>query len=135
VPWVNDQPRARKPPLVVWLNMLVWTGLDANRDTPSIMILRARLVAASLALVMIASTFWIGCVLRDRQLGLIAAAVLGTMVLFQVQGRMASYDIHVCAWSTLAVAAALWAMLPFSSEKAPWLRFAFGWLLASLALG
>ncbi len=49
-------------------------------------------------------------------MGLIAAGVAGTLpFLFQIQARMASYDIHMVAWATLSAAAGLWAWQPFSA--------------------
>src|SRR5438045_7106973 len=79
------------------------------------------------------TTYWIGrSILPDsNRFGLMAALILGTMLLTQQQARMASYDMHLAAWGTLSVAAAMWAMRADQGNN----RRSLGcWAFAALAL-
>ena len=55
-PSMRGRPRIRKPPMVIWLHMLSWTGLDADTVDPAVLTTRARLVAWSLGLMGVLST-------------------------------------------------------------------------------
>lgn len=144
-PTQNGDLRVRKPPLLVWADMLAWTGLDPRTASIETIMLRARLATAALAVVMILSTYWIGRTLGDRPgvdergiaepvpggdghaWGLLAALICGTMMLTQQQARMASYDMHLAAWSALAVAAGVAAVgSQASARRRLWLWIASG---------
>ena len=129
VPSWNGAPRVNKPPLVVWMNLLAWTGLPADADVDTL-VLRARWVGVSLALLALLATVWAGAALGHVRLGFAAAVLCGTMLFFLRQMRIATYDTHLLAFCTLAVAAGLWAM----SGNRPASR-AWCWLLAGLSLG
>ncbi|MEP0762465.1 MAG: hypothetical protein HRF48_06970, partial [Chloroflexota bacterium] len=109
MPTRNGSPRVTKPPMLVWLNLLAWWDLDPYTASVDLVTYRARLVAVGMALILIASTFWAGLTLADRRLAVLAALAAGSMWFLQRQGRTASYDIHLAAWSSLAMAAGLWA--------------------------
>lgn len=133
IPYLNARPRVTKPPMTVWMNLLAWSDLEPPHTSAQTLVLRARMVTVALAALTILATFWIGCVLRDRWLGLLAAAVLGSMFMFQLQARTASYDIHFVAWATLSIACATWAINP--SGPAPGTRrMMIGWGLAGVLL-
>ena len=134
-PTINGSPRINKPPLVIWLNMLAWSGLTPETSTAPQLMHRARIVTAIMGLLLAAAVYWMGCTLRGPRLGLIAAMIAATTPVFlQTQARMASYDIHLVAWATLASAAALWAMQPFTDGFSR--RRAFtGWIICGLAAG
>ncbi len=133
LPSWNGAPRINKPPLVVWVNMLAWSGLptDASVD---VLVYRARLVGVGLALLTLLCTVWAGFTLGSRQLGWIAATVTGTSLFFIRQMRMATYDTYLVAFCALAVASALWAMQP-AQPLARNARHRIGWVWAGLALG
>lgn len=134
-PTINTSPRLNKPPLVIWLNMAAWTGLTPETSTTDQLMHRARLVTVGMGLLLTAGVFWMGCTLRGPRLGLVAAMIASTTPVFlQLQSRMASYDIHLVAWTTLACAAALWAMQPFGGEYSRRRAFA-GWLVCGAAAG
>jgi 4-amino-4-deoxy-L-arabinose transferase-like glycosyltransferase len=134
-PSMNGNPRLRKPPLMVWAHMMAWTGLDPATASPATLIERARLVSAGFAVVLALGTFWIGCTLRDRELGLFGAGISLAMLLLQQQARLATYDMPLTALSSIAIAAALWAMRPFEATGARCARVLTGWILAGLAGG
>ena len=136
MPSRNGEPRLRKPPGVVWANLLAWADLrpgDANA-TPDDLLYRARLVSVAMGLVLMAGVYGIGRQLGDRRTAWLAALVAGTMIFTQKQARYASYDIYMAAWL-----AAAWAAVPMRS------LFAFGpsrawrdagrWGFAGAALG
>jgi len=130
----NDgKPRLEKPPLLTWLNLLAWSDLDPATATPQQLTLRARCVSVSMGLLMLASVFWIGVTLADVRLAALAALAVGSTFFFQRQARTASYDIHYAAWTTLAVAAGLWAMRPFGPIPTT-MRRVVGWGCCMVAL-
>jgi len=146
IPTQNGEIRVRKPPMLVWIDMLAWSELDPRTSHWHEIIWRARLVTVTLSVVMMLATFWIGRTLGQtptsgnepiqesascfamgdhNALGLLATMIMGSMLLVQQQARMASYDMHLAAWATLSVAAAIWAL-----QTQRW----SGWLLAAIAL-
>lgn len=137
MPTNNGKARIQKPPLLVWLNLLAWSDLDPSVEAAQLgelhqtLVHRSRLVGASLTLLMIAAIFWLGLTLGDLRLAVLSSLIAGTTIFLQRQGRMATYDIHMTAWVTAAVAAALWAMQPFRPTPTRAVRVA-GWSLAGL---
>lgn len=132
-PTRNGSVRVRKPPMFVWTCFAAWTGLDPDNATTELLIYRARLVGVGLTVVLLLCTYWIGCTIGDRLLGVLGAAVGGTLLLLQMQTRMASYDIHLAAWVALAVAASL--QLIVRRTRAPTLGGQLGlWTIAVVAL-
>lgn len=134
MPSLNGVARVIKPPMLVWLNMLAWADLTPGSATTDQLVVRARLVAVPLTVLFLGSVFWIGLTLDDRKLAVLATLIAGSTMLLQRQGRLASYDIHLTAWVTLAVAAGLWAVQPFGAVPGR-TRQLIGWGLAALALG
>ena len=133
VPSWNGEPRVNKPPLVVWLNMLLWADLPP--DTPvDALLYRARLAGVAMGLLALLATAWAGATLGGTRFGWAAAAVTGTSLLFIRQVRVASYDTYLLALCTLALAAGLWALQPDQPERRrPY--HGWGWLLAGVSLG
>jgi 4-amino-4-deoxy-L-arabinose transferase-like glycosyltransferase len=133
MPTRNGNPRIVKPPMVIWMDMLAWTGLTPETSTADQLIYRARVVSVAMGLLTVAGVFWIGCVLRNHKLAVLSALTAGTCLFLLKQARIASYDMHMTGWATLAVASAIWAMRPF--RPAPGMgRVIFGWCLAGVAL-
>ncbi len=133
MPTRNGNPRIVKPPLVIWMDMLAWTGLTPETSTTEQLIHRARLVTVGMGLVVVAGVYLIGLVLGDRKLAVMAALAAGTSLFLLRQARIASYDMHMTGWATLTVASALWAMRPFGPAPGS-ARQAAGWCLAGAAL-
>jgi 4-amino-4-deoxy-L-arabinose transferase-like glycosyltransferase len=138
-PTRNGQLRVRKPPLVVWTDMLAWSGLDRGTAGVDTLIRRARLTTIGLALVMVAATGWIALGTlgagRGRDLALVATGVAGTFLLTQQQARLASYDMHLAAWVTLAVACAFSAIRHAGAKRWTAMRWVGAGLALALAWG
>ncbi len=133
MPTRNGNPRIVKPPMVIWMDMLAWADLTPETSSADQLIFRARIVSVGMGLLTIAGVFWIGCVLRDHKMAVLSALAAGTCLFLQRQARIASYDMHMTGWATLAVASAIWAMRPF--KPAPGILQALaGWSLAGVAL-
>lgn len=127
IPSWNGAPRVNKPPLTVWLHLLAWRDLDPARDSVDTLVTRARILAATLGLLSIFAVWGIGTLLHDARFGWLAAAITGTSLLFLRNMRIATYDAYLLAFSTFAIAAALFAMRPrgppagFAPTVAGWL--------------
>lgn len=134
MPTRNGEPRVTKPPLFTWLTLASWVGLEPSSTSMESLQWRARMVSVVLAMMMLGAVFWLGVGLGDWKLGALAAVMLGTMWLFEKQTRYASYDIHMVAWVTLAMAAAIWAVRPLGPRPGR-LSQAFFWVFAGVALG
>jgi 4-amino-4-deoxy-L-arabinose transferase-like glycosyltransferase len=96
-PTVNGKPWAIKPVLYNWLTALVslpWG--DVNE-------FRARVFSSLAALGTVLATFYIGLRAFSPLAGLLAAAVLGTSVLFLQYGRWAQTNMLSTFFATLAV--------------------------------
>ncbi len=131
LPTRNLQPRITKPPGVVWMNLLAFTGLDSNQAGAQDFIFRGRLVAVAMYLVLVGAVYWIGLSWEGGRLAIISALAVGTMWFVQREGMTAQYDIHMAAWSALSVAGVAWAITPGSGK----IRRAMGWIIAGVALG
>ncbi len=106
-PSMRGVPRIRKPPMVIWLHMLAWSGLDADTVDPAVTTYRARLVAWGLGLMGILSTAWIGRMIYSHWVGARAALILAATYSVLKQSRMATFDTHLLGWVTLALALSL----------------------------
>ncbi len=110
LPSFNGLPRVVKPPMLVWVH-----GLAVLGDTPETLdfhgyLTRVRWTAVSMALLMLFATYWAGLSLGDRWLAVLATVMAGSTWFFVKMGQTAAYDIHLAAWGTLAIAAALSAL-------------------------
>lgn len=133
MPSLNGQDRVRKPPLLVWMNMLAWTGLNPDEASVDDLVYRARLLAVGMGLVTVAATYWAGYTLGGLGLAIGSALILGTTLFLQRQARTASYDIHMVAWVAVSIAAGLWAMRPFATPPSARRRI-IGWTISAVAL-
>lgn len=136
IPTWRGKPRLNKPPLAVWLNLLAWKDLTPDKTEPRQLMTRARYVSVILALLMIGSIYWLGLSVGNVHTGLLAAVFAGTTLLLQRQARLASYDIHLSAFVTFAVASAWWAIGPHRPDRIFKLwRYLLGWILCGIGLG
>lgn len=133
IPSWNERPRVNKPPLLVWMNLLAWADLTPESAGVDDLVLRARLLAAACSLLGLLGVVWAGAALRDVRTGALAAVVTGTTLLFLRQSRLASYDTYLLAFTSLAMASALWALQPRSGTPQR-MRAVAGWLLYGLWL-
>ncbi len=136
VPTWRGNPRLNKPPLAVWLNLLAWSDLTPATSTTRQLTWRARLASVGVGLVMLVGVFWLGLSVGNIHTACLATLAVGTTLLFERQARLASYDIHLAAFVTLAVAGAWWAMGPLRALGQPSTRrWLFGWLVCGLGWG
>jgi len=142
IPTWNGRQRVNKPPLVVWFNLLAWSDLEpvpagdraALGDLNESLVLRSRLVGFAMALIALAGTYWAAYSIGGVTAAAMATLATGTMLLFIRQGRSANYDTHLMGWTTLSVAAGLWAIRPLKPIN--WVgRRVTGWAIAGIALG
>lgn len=127
-------PRVRKPPLLVWLNMLAWSDLEPQVASIEALAWRARLVTILLALLGVAATGWVGWQFAGPRGGLLATLVTGSMYTVVKHTHYTLYDTHMMGWTALSVACGVWAMQPHRPCRwRPW-NFA-GWLGSGLTLG
>lgn len=131
MPTWNGRPRVQKPPLLVWLNLLVWHGLEPSVTSVDTLVTRSRLLAVGFALLAVAGAYWAGMTLGGLRTATLSGLMTGSGLFFIRQARYASYDTHLTGWTTLAVAAGLWAM---RAEGRASLRLIGGWALCGLAL-
>jgi 4-amino-4-deoxy-L-arabinose transferase-like glycosyltransferase len=134
IPASNDEPALDPPPMVVWLHMASWQGLDPDTASPRELVLRARLVTIGMALLALCATYWAGMSIGGVRVARIATMALGTSLLFIIESRYAGLQVVTLGWTTMAIAAALWAMRPLKPIN--WVgRRVSGWLVAGLATG
>lgn len=133
VPSWNGAPRVNKPPLTVWLNMLVWSGLDPATTSVDTLVLRARAAAAGLCLAALLAVWGIGAALHGSRFGLLAAAITGSCLLFLRNARMASYDTYLLAFCTFSLAAGIWAMQSRAKKPRRGVTLS-GWLICGIAM-
>lgn len=131
IPSWNGAPRVNKPPLTVWLHLLAWLDLNPARDTVDALVLRARVLSATLGLLTLFAVWSIGARLQDDRFGWLAAVITGTSLLFLRNIRIATYDAYLLSFSTFAVAAALHAIRPREPATGFWIS-ALGWSLCGL---
>lgn len=141
VPHRNGEPRLDVPPGASALYTLAASTLGTPSTSSSdaamsadALIWRARLTAATCGMVAVGAVFWAGYSLGGLASATIAALFCAAMPLFVFHGRMATEAMPHLMWSTLAVAAALWAMRPLR-PAASFGRQAGGWLICGLAMG
>lgn len=97
VPFFNAELRAHKPVLLYWLMISAYQVLGVNEFA-------ARFWSAALGVGTVLLTYGIGCRLFDARVGLWAAVILATSVMFGVAGRAATPDSVLIFFAT----AALW---------------------------
>lgn len=97
-----DQPRHLQPAGIYWLQALAVQTVG-DRDVHEIWPHRVPSWLSAVATVFL--TWWIGGLLFGRDAGRIAAALIGTCLIFSVEARIAKIDSTLCAVTLLAQAA------------------------------
>lgn len=129
MPTNNGVARIVKPPLLVWMNLIAWSDLAPEEATPEHMLERARIVSVLLGALMLGAVFWLGWSLGGVRLAVLSTLVMGAMLFFQKQARIASYDVEFTALATMSVAAGYWA-LGLKCASVSTRRFLGGWITA-----
>lgn len=96
LPWLDGEPRLKKPPLIYWLGKISY-------ETFGISLLSGRIIGvffAALLSVVCSLIAW--CLFRDRQVMLFAGLIVLGSVGIMIDGRRLMLDIPVAAVSALA---------------------------------
>lgn len=126
VPHFNGELRLEKPPLPYWASALAYLIAGG----PSVA--AARLVAALLGLLMLASAWGIARAVADRRTALLVVPVMAGLMLFNTEFRKVTTDPFLAAFSTAAVACFAWAFRRSGRPGLAWLLS--GYAMAALAL-
>jgi 4-amino-4-deoxy-L-arabinose transferase-like glycosyltransferase len=94
LPTLNDEPRTRKPPLVHWITAL---GIQSS----DCLAWGARWPGLLAACLTLAAVYALGRVVGGWRMGLIAAMICGSTLLFLRYARQAQYDVHLSLWVVL----------------------------------
>lgn len=128
IPSWNGRPRVNKPPMLVWLNLLVWADLSPSTGSADQLIARSRLLAGCMALIGLLGVYGCGRCMSTHRTALLAMFVTGSSFMLTKQARFASYDIHLLAWVMLAM---FWGLRAILSHRARW----FDWVLCGIFWG
>lgn len=136
-PYVDGQPQLDRPPATTWLHELAFlpmgqTPIQSPQQVREAT-LRARLVSATMALLLIASVYWAGHSIAGVRTAALAALIAAGSVVVIFQARLAGGAMTACAMQMLAMAAALWAMRPLRPTSYG-VRRLLGWCLCGLGL-
>jgi len=97
IPQIAGKPHLTKPPLLYWLGAI--TGLALRRDDVVIV----RLPCAVSAIVCMILTYLMGCSLKSRELGFLAALILISSNAFTGRSLLGTFDIALTAAVLVAI--------------------------------
>ncbi|MBC8870884.1 MAG: glycosyltransferase family 39 protein [Planctomycetes bacterium] len=120
VPFFNGEMRAHKPVLLYWLIMSAYTVFGVSEFSARFW---SALLAAGTAIV----TYHIGRRLFNAQVGLWAAVILATSLMFDIAGRAATPDSVLIFFSTLAL-----MVFVLAAFKPDTVRFPSSWPMVAL---
>ncbi len=96
IPFIDSEPRLRKPPFIYWLTRLTYESFGANLTS-------ARLVTVFFSLLLMTSTAWLGKHLNGKWTdGLLAAGIMLGFAGMATESRRLMLDIPIAALSTTA---------------------------------
>ena len=96
----QDQPRYEKPIGIYWLQSLAVKALGESPNNP---IWPYRLPALLGAIGAVLATYWLGRTVLDPDSGFIAALLLATSLLLNIEARLATVDTVLLLCTTLAL--------------------------------
>ncbi len=112
VPTLHDEARTKKPPLTTWITALAMRpatveGLgssdpEVRRAAYEHLAWQARWPALLAACGLLMGAYWLGAVIEGPQLGLAAALVCGSSMMWLRQAGLATTDMQLALWVTLA---------------------------------
>ncbi|MBC7784268.1 MAG: glycosyltransferase family 39 protein [Burkholderiales bacterium] len=113
VPQMMGEPRVRKPPLVAWITALAMrqetiAALDSPKHHEQAyrdLAWQVRWTGLLAGCLLILATFELARVLFNARVGVLAALVVATNILFQKYMRQSTSDVHLALWVTIANAA------------------------------
>ena len=131
VPWLNNNPRYDKPPLVYWLQIAAYGAFGENSFS-------ARLPSALAGALTVLAIYGFGRRLRDARTGLWAAIIFATCLQTMIHARLAVADMLMILFFTTAAWSG-WELLSRRKRAAGtlgwWLTFYLSLGLAFLAKG
>jgi 4-amino-4-deoxy-L-arabinose transferase-like glycosyltransferase len=120
LPYLQGEPRTKKPPLTQWITAL---GLMSSQSRPW----GARWPSLVMASLTLPAVYELGRIIGGRRLALLSAVICGSSFLFLKFAHMASYDVQLTLWVTLCN---LGIALAIFRE-----RWAIGFTIAGISLG
>lgn len=123
IPTYNYQPRFKKPPLATWIIAFSYRTLGVSEFAE-------RLPIAIAAILIIWITYLLGKLLADKELGIISALVLATMLKFMIYCRQYAGDIFLTLFISLTMFYFARALIETERKKQNLYK-----LLAYLAMG
>ena len=123
IPTYNYQPRFKKPPLATWIIAFSYQTLGVSEFAE-------RLPIAIAAILTIWITYLLGKLAADKELGIISALVLATMLKFMIYCRQYAGDIFLTLFISLTMLYFARAMIETERKKQNLYK-----LLAYLAMG
>jgi 4-amino-4-deoxy-L-arabinose transferase-like glycosyltransferase len=127
VPFFNAELRAHKPVLLYWLIMSAYTVLGVSEFS-------ARFWSAALAIGTALATYGMGRRLFHANVGLWAAVILATTLMFDVAGRAATPDSALIFCSTAALLVYVLSAFPANGTYFPQRWWAAGAMYALMGL-
>src|SRR3954468_3216243 len=112
IPTLEGKPRIKKPPLTAWIT--AWAIRPATVEAmsdgdPAVRAAAAKQLAWEVrwpsllaACLMLVAVYELGRVVADPTVGVVAAIVGGTTIMFLKFGRSAMIDVHLGLWVTVA---------------------------------
>ena len=120
LPYLQGEPRTKKPPLTQWITAL---GLMTSQSRPW----GARWPSLLMASLTLPAVYEMGRIVGGRRLALLSALICGSSFMFLKFAHQASYDVQLALWVTLCnlcIALAIFRR-----------RWIFGFVAAGIALG
>jgi len=127
-PTLNYVKYFEKPPLLYWLNALSFSIFGQNEFA-------ARFPCALAGLLTIILTYWLGRKLFNRQVGLMAAVILGTSSGFVAQARINLTDMPLTFCLTLCLGSFILALRDSENSRTLFYTFYAGAAMSVLAKG
>lgn len=134
VPRRDGRPAVERPPMTAWIHVLTWSRLSPADTPPPVLLMYARIAAGLFALLLVTGVFWAGMSVGGVRVAFMAPLVTATTLLFTQHAQLATRDLHLATFLTLAVGGGLWAMRPLK-QTSPTVRQLLGWLACGVALG
>ena len=94
LPYLQGEPRTKKPPLAQWITAL---GLMTSQSKPW----GARWPSLLMASLMLPAVYELGRIVGGRKLALLSALICGSSFMFLKFAHQASYDVQLAMWVTL----------------------------------
>ena len=133
-PHVQGQAQLDQPPGFIWLNQLALSGHTPELTFKSELGYQIRLLTVGFGLLLIAAVYWAGFSVGGMVTASFSAMLCLACPSVIVAARAGTPTMPFVAFTTLSIAAAMWALRPLRPSPAL-LRQGIGWGVCGLALG